>query len=107
MAGGLSVPLAGLRRPGVRLFNKSNGVAKVGISVAAGAELEVDEGVAAQLLAQSAAFAKIDDGAVGGTVVAGGAEVSSPVASAPSLPSPAVEEAGGGSARRSSGRRKD
>ena len=105
MAGDLPVPLAGLRRPGVRLFNKSNGVAKVGINVAAGAELEVDEDVATQLLAQSTAFAKIDGSVLGGSAAvadtAGDVSASSPVVSSP------VEEAGGGSARRSSGRRKD
>lgn len=98
-----SAPRPGLRPAGVRLFNKSNAVAKVGINVAAGAELGVDEDVAAQLLRQSAAFAKIDGTSGGDAVVTEGPGF---LSADPAPPSPPVEEAGGGAARRASGRRK-
>lgn len=98
----MEAPRPGLRPVGVRLVNKSNGVAKVGIIVAAGAELRVDEDVAGQLLRQSAAFATIDD-VPGGSVVAAEAEGAT---AAPSASAPLIEEAGGSAARRSSGRRK-
>jgi hypothetical protein len=77
-------PSAGLNPPGVRLRNKSNGTAKVQLSIPAGDELEVSETVAAQLGAEF--------------VHAGGDAVAPPV--------PLVaEEAGGASARTRSGRR--
>ena len=99
----LSTPRPGLRPAGVRVFNKSHDVAKVGIVVPAGAEIVADEYVAAQLLAQSSAFVQID-ATSGGDVVAGVAEDDS--ASSSATPPPIVEEAGGVAARRASGRRK-
>jgi hypothetical protein len=57
----LIAPSAGLRPPGVRLRNKSHDVAKVEIVVPAGAELEVPEVVAKAAMAQSGAFAVVDD----------------------------------------------
>jgi len=99
-AGDLEAPRAGLRPPGVRLINKSNRVAKVAIVVAAGAELEVDADVAAQLMGQTQAFTMSDDLSGGGVVeTAGDVPAAVPGVSV-------VEEAGGGSARRASGRRK-
>jgi hypothetical protein len=96
----LNEPRAGLRPPGVRLFQKTNDVAKISLSVPVGSEMEVDDDVARQLLL-SGAFAPID-GASGGAVVeapAGAVAASTPAGVAP------VEEAGGGAARRRSGRR--
>lgn len=99
MAGDLEAPRAGLRPPGVRLINKSNRVAKVAIVVAAGAELEVDADVAAQLVGQTQAFTITGDPSGGGV-----AETAGDVLAA--VPGVSVEEAGGSSARRVSGRRK-
>lgn len=99
MAGDLEAPRAGLRPPGVRLINKSNRVAKVAIVVAAGAELEVDADVAAQLVGQTSAFTITGDPSGGGV-----AETAGDVPAA--VPGVSVEEAGGSSARRVSGRRK-
>lgn len=93
------VPQAGLRRPGVRVFNKSNGPAKAAIIVAAGAELEVDADVAAQMVGQTSAFT-ITDSVPGGGAVETVGDVPAAV------PGVSVEEAGGSSARRVSGRRK-
>lgn len=64
----MTAPVAGLRPPGVRLLNKSNGPAKVAISVAAGSGLEVDADVAGQLLRQSQAFTVDNDPSGGGVV---------------------------------------
>jgi len=64
----MTAPVAGLRPPGVRLLNKSNGPAKVAINVAAGSELEVDADVAGQLLRQTQAFTVLDDVAGTGVV---------------------------------------
>lgn len=98
--GDVPVPQAGLRRPGVRLTNKSNDVAKVAVVVAAGAELEVDADVAAQLLGQTNAFTITGDPSGGGVAeTAGDVPAAVPGVSV-------VEEAGGSSARRVSGRRK-
>jgi len=100
MSGDLTVPSAGLRRPGVRLRNRSNAVAKVQLVVPAGDELEVGDDVAAQLLRQSTAFDKASSdsgGLAAGPVSDGAAAIGDG--------SP-IEEAGGGSARRMSGRRK-
>lgn len=44
-------------RPGLRVINKSNAVAKITIHVAAGDELEVSQDVADQIAAASQAFA--------------------------------------------------
>jgi hypothetical protein len=85
----LTAPQAGLRPPGVRLFNKSNGTAKVSLHVPQGSELEVDDDVARQLLAMGA-FAAVADASPADTTPVG----------------PVVEEAGGGSARRAGGRRR-
>lgn len=94
----LREPRAGLR-PGVRLRNKSNGTAKVSLSVPQGSEMEVDDVVARQLL-QTGAFSPVDD-------APGGAVVDTPADDVAAVSAGAVvEEAGGGSARRSSGRRK-
>lgn len=76
--------------PGLRnLRNKSNGIAKVSIAVPAGDELVVSDDVATQLLNQTQAFEATSDGS--------GSHPEDGI----------VEEAGGGSARRASGRRKD
>lgn len=95
------VPQAGLRRPGVRVFNKSNGPAKAAIIVAAGGELEVDADVAAQLVGQTQAFTITDNDVAGTGVVV---ETVGDVPAA--VPGVSVEEAGGSSARLRSGRRK-
>ena len=62
----LSAPSAGLRRPGVRLLQRSNAVAKVDLRVPPGAALVVDDDdVIAQLRAHGA-FTVADDEARGG-----------------------------------------
>lgn len=96
----LNAPRAGLRPPGVRLFNKSNGTAKVSLSVPQGSELEVDDDVARQLVA-TGAFAPVDDAPGGAVVTPAGQPASAGPAGAP-----VVEEAGGSAARRTSGRRR-
>lgn len=105
----LRKPKGGLTHPSALVRNKSNDVAKVSIVVPAGDELEVGEGVAAQLLGQSTAFETV--GNSGGSADVEQAEEPAPDSSA----APAdedddadggVEEAGGGSARGKSGRRK-
>lgn len=79
----MGTPSAGLRRPGVRLRNRSNDIARASIVVPAGAEIVADEYVAAQLEADTA-FERVTEPA----------------------PTGGVEEAGGGAARTRSGRRK-
>lgn len=101
------VPQAGLRRPGVRLRNKSNDIARVTLVVPAGDEIEASGYVAGQLVGQSQAFVEID-GSTAAFTVDGGAVVEpgegDPPSSSP-VPSSVVEEAGGGAARRRGGRR--
>lgn len=87
----LTEPRAGLRRPGVRLVNRTGDVAKVALVVPAGAQLEVDDADVAGQLLRSGSFAVLD-------AQADEAEVELTAA-------PVVEEAGGGTARRRSGRR--
>lgn len=55
-------------RPGLRVINKSSGLSKVTIHVAAGDELEVSEDVAAQLAAQNQDFVATDSDAAGRAV---------------------------------------
>ena len=96
----MDVPSAGLRQPGVRLRNKSNDIVRASMVLPAGAELETDDYVAGQLLGQSTALEIVDTS--GGDVDAAGSEAGDP----PAGPDPAsIEEAGGGTARRRSGRR--
>lgn len=78
----LPIPRAGLRPPGVRVRNRTADVAKVLLVIPAGGEVEADATVADQLL-RTGAF--------------------EPAAVPPSVVM--AEEAGGGSARRASGRR--
>jgi len=95
----MDVPSAGLRQPGVRLRNKSNDIVRASVVLPAGAELETDDYVAGQLLGQSTALEIVDTS--GGDVDVAGSE-----AVPPAGPDPAsIEEAGGGTARRRSGRR--
>lgn len=91
----IPVPSAGLRPPGVRLRNKSNDIARVGLVVPAGDELEVSDYVAGQLVGQ-APFE-----IVGPPAGEAGSEAVPPAGSDPA----SIEEAGGSAARRRSGRR--
>jgi len=92
----MDVPSAGLRQPGVRLRNKSNDIVRASVVLPAGAELETDDYVAGQLLGQSTALEIVDP-----PVGAAGSEAVPPAGSDPA----SIEEAGGGTARRRSGRR--
>jgi hypothetical protein len=56
----LTAPSAGLKPPGVRLRNKSHDVAKVALTIPAGAELEVPEIVAKAAMSQTGAFAVVE-----------------------------------------------
>ena len=96
----MDVPSAGLRQPGVRLRNKSNDIVRASVVLPAGAELVTDDYVAGQLLGQTTALEVV--GTSGGDVDVAGSEAGAP----PAGPDPAsIEEAGGGTARRRSGRR--
>ena len=101
----MDAPSAGLRQPGVRLRNKSNDIIRASMVVPAGAELETDEYVAAQLLGQDTAFEVVAASTLAGSDVDDeGQDDTAPPAVSPA--SPPVEEAGGGSARARSGRRR-
>lgn len=84
----LNPPAPGLRALSTRLRNRSNDIARVDLVVPAGAEIDTDDpNVVAQLLANSA-FVQEE-------------RARQDAKAEPTV----VEEAGGGSARRSSGRR--
>ena len=96
----IPIPSAGLRRPGVRLRNKSNDIVRASMVLPAGAELETDDYVAGQLLGQTTALEIVATSGGDGDVAGSEAGAS------PAGPDPAsIEEAGGGTARRRSGRR--